>query len=78
MEHTVQSADITPTTAQVEGYENLKKPLADLIQQWNTLKASDVKALNNSLSKLGLPLLSLDTRIIDHAVEDQIELGDEY
>ena len=78
MEHTVQSADITPTTAQVEGYENLKKPLADLIQQWNTLKASDVKALNDSLSKLGLPLLSLDTRIIDHAVEDQIELGDEY
>jgi hypothetical protein len=36
-----------------------------------------VKALNDSLHKLGLPLLSLDTRIIDHAVEDQIELGDE-
>jgi photosystem II stability/assembly factor-like uncharacterized protein len=77
MEHTVQSADIAPTTAQVEAYDGLKKPLADLIQQWNTLKASDLKALNDSLRKLGLPLLSLDTRIIDHAVEDQIELGDE-
>jgi len=77
MEHTVQSADMAPTTAQVEAYEGLKKPLADLIEQWNTLKASDVKALNDSLRKLGLPLLSLDTRIIDHAVEDQIELGDE-
>jgi hypothetical protein len=77
LEHTVQSADIVPTTAQVEAYEGLKEPLADLIEQWNTLKASDVKALNDSLHKLGLPLLSLDTRIIDHAVEDQIELGDE-
>jgi photosystem II stability/assembly factor-like uncharacterized protein len=78
MEHTVQSADVAPTTAQVEAYDGLKKPLADLIQQWNTLKASDLKALNDSLRKQGLPLLTLDTRIIDHAVEDQIELGDEY
>ena len=77
MEHTIQSADIAPTTAQVEAYESMKKPLADLIEQWNALKASDVKALNDSLHKLGLPLLSLDTKIIDHAVEDQIELGDE-
>jgi photosystem II stability/assembly factor-like uncharacterized protein len=77
MEHTIQGADIAPTTAQVEAYESMKKPLADLIEQWNALKASDVKALNDSLHKLGLPLLSLDTKIIDHAVEDQIELGDE-
>jgi photosystem II stability/assembly factor-like uncharacterized protein len=78
MEHTVQSADVAPTAAQVEAYDGLKKPLADLIQQWNTLKASDLKVLNDSLRKFGLPMLSLDTRIIDHAVEDQIELGDEY
>ena len=78
MEHTIQSADIAPTTAQVEAYESMKKPLAGLIEQWNALKASDVKALNDWLHKLGLPLLSLDTKIIDHAVEDQIELGDEY
>jgi hypothetical protein len=77
MEHTVQNADAAPTTAQVDAYEDLKKPLADLIEQWNTLKASDVTALNESLHKLGLPLLSLDTRIIDHAVQDQIEVGDE-
>ncbi len=57
MEHAIQSADMSPTTAQVEAYEGLKKPLADLIEQWNTLKASDVKALNDSLHKLGLPLL---------------------
>jgi photosystem II stability/assembly factor-like uncharacterized protein len=78
LEHTVQSADMAPTTAQVEAYEGMKKPLADLIEQWNTLKASDVNALNDSLHKLGLPLLSMDTKMIDHSVEDQIELGDEY
>jgi hypothetical protein len=77
MGHTVQSADIAPTTAQVEAYESMRKPLADLIEQWNTLKANDVKALNDSLHKLGPPLLSLDTRIIDYAVEDQIEFEDE-
>jgi len=78
MEHTVQSADAAPTTAQVDAYDTMRKPLNDLIDQWNALKASDVKALNNALRSDGLPLLSLDTRIIDHDVEDQIELGDDY
>jgi len=78
MEHTVQSADVAPTTAQVQGYEAMKKPLGDLLEQWNALKASDVKAMNEALRAAGLPLLSLDTRIIDHDVEDQIELGDDY
>jgi hypothetical protein len=77
MEYTVQSADVAPTTAQVEGYEGLKKPLADLLEEWRTLKANDVHALNESLRKAGLPMLSLDTRIIDHGVEDQIEMGDD-
>jgi hypothetical protein len=54
-----------------------EKTAADLIEQWNTLKANDVKALNDSLHKLGPLLLSLDTRIIDYAVEDQIEFEDE-
>ena len=78
MEHTVQSADVAPTTAQVEAYDVMRKPLNDLIDQWNALKASDVKALNNVLRNDGLPLLSLDTHIIDHDVEDQIELSDDY
>jgi photosystem II stability/assembly factor-like uncharacterized protein len=77
MEYTVQSADVAPTTAQVEAYESLKKPLADLLEEWRTLKANDVHALNESLRKAGLPMLSLDTRIIDHGVEDQIEMGDD-
>ena len=78
MEHTVQSADVAPTTAQVEAYDVMRKPLNDLIDRWNALRASDVKALNNVLRNDGLPLLSLDTHIIDHDVEDQIELGGDY
>jgi hypothetical protein len=76
-EHTVQNADEAPTTAQIESYDGMHKPLNDLIDQWTALKASDVKALNDALRMNGLPLLSLDTHIIDHDVEDQIELGDE-
>jgi hypothetical protein len=78
MEHTIQSADFAPTTAQVAAYDAIRKPLNDLIDQWNALKTSDVKALNDTLRHDGLPLLSLDTHIIDHNVEDQIELGDDY
>jgi photosystem II stability/assembly factor-like uncharacterized protein len=76
-EHTVQSADLAPTTAQVETYQAMKKPIADLVDQWNAIKASDVKALNDQRKRDGLPLLSLDTRKIDHDVVDQIEMGDE-
>jgi hypothetical protein len=77
MEHTVQAADMSPTTAQTDGYESIRKPMADLLDQWNKVKATDVKALNEQLRKSGLPLLSLNTFLIDHDVEDQIELGDE-
>jgi hypothetical protein len=77
LQHTVQNADEAPTTAQVASYDEMRKPLNDLIDQWKALKASDVRAMNELLHKNGLPLLSLDTHIIDHDVEDQIELGDE-
>jgi photosystem II stability/assembly factor-like uncharacterized protein len=77
MEHTVQSADAAPTTAQVDSYTGMKKQFDDLIQQWQAVKASDVKAMNDYRRSHNLPLLSLNTFIIDHDVEDQIELGDE-
>ena len=77
LEHTLQSADEAPTTAQADAADSMKKPLDDLLERWNAVKASDVKAMNDDRRKHGLPLLSLNTRIIDHDVEDQIELGDE-
>ena len=77
MEHTLQSADAKPTTAQSETYDAMKQPVADLIQQWNQLKATELKALNEVRRKRGLPLYVLDTHLIDHSVEDMIEVGDD-
>ncbi len=77
IEHSIQNADVAPTTAQAEAYATLAKPLNELLDQWSALKSSDLKALNNMLRLQHLPLLQLDTTMIDHDVEDQIELGDE-
>ncbi len=77
VEHSIQNADEAPTTAQSEAYQTVRKPLDDLLRQWNQLKQTDLKALNASLEHQHLPLLRLDTSKIDHDVEDQIEMGDE-
>jgi photosystem II stability/assembly factor-like uncharacterized protein len=77
VEHQIQNADQAPTAAQVEAYGVVSKPLGDLLQQWEQLKQTDLKALNASLEHDHLPLLRLDTSKIDHDVEDQIEMGDD-
>ncbi len=76
LEHSIQNADAAPTAAQIEAADLTAKPLPALLQQWDALKKSDLKALNQQLLKQHLPLLSLDTHFIDHGVEDQIEIGD--
>ena len=76
MEHSIQNADEAPTPAQVDGYQATAKPLAGLLQQWDDVKKTDLKAMNMMLERQHLPLLTLDTHVIDHDVEDQIELGD--
>jgi hypothetical protein len=77
IEHSIQNADAAPTAAQIEAYEITAKPLADLLAQWDSVKKTDLKAMNAQLRDKHLPLLTLDTHIIDHDVEDQIELGDD-
>ena len=77
LEHSVQNADAAPTTAQIEAAQIASKPLPDLLQKWDAVKKTDLKAMNDQLRLKHLPLLSLDTHKIDHDVEDQIELGDD-
>ncbi len=77
LQYSIQNADVAPTTAQVEACDVAAKPLAGLLEQWNSLKRTELKALNTQLRNRGLPMLVLDTRSIDRDVEDQIELGDE-
>ncbi len=77
LENEIQNADVAPTTTQVEAADEMGKPLAGLLEQWNEVKRSDLKSLNQMLQERGLPMLSLNTNVIDHDVEDQIEFGDE-
>ncbi|MDQ2926280.1 MAG: glycoside hydrolase [Acidobacteriota bacterium] len=77
MEHSIQNADEAPTTAQVEATQISAKPLDDLLQQWEQLKQTNLKALNRELEHAHLSALNIDTARIDHDVEDQIQVGDE-
>jgi hypothetical protein len=77
LEHSVQNADAAPTTAQIEAAQIASKQLPDLLQKWDAVKKTDLKAMNEQLRLKHLPLLSLNTNKIDHDVEDQIELGDD-
>jgi photosystem II stability/assembly factor-like uncharacterized protein len=77
LEHSIQNADAAPTASQTDAAQEIAKPLPALLEEWNHVKATDLKAINQQLLKRNLPLLSIDTRIIDHSVEDQIEYGDD-
>ncbi len=77
MEHEIQKADEAPTAAQVEAAQITAKPLDDLLQQWEQLKQTNLRALNRELEENHLSALKLDTTRIDHDVEDQIQVGDE-
>jgi photosystem II stability/assembly factor-like uncharacterized protein len=77
LEHSIQNADAAPTAAQVDASHQIAKSLPALLEQWQAVKTTDLKAINEQLRKQNLPLLSIDTRIIDHDVEDQIEYGDD-
>ena len=73
----IENADQAPTAAQVEAYHITAMPLTALLDEWQQLKATDVKALNEELQRDHLATLNFDTRKIDHDVEDQIEMGDD-
>jgi photosystem II stability/assembly factor-like uncharacterized protein len=77
LEYSIQSADAAPTASQTAGAAEIAKPLPDLLERWSQLKSIDLKALNDQLRKQNFPLLSIDTRLIDQNVEDQIEYGDD-
>jgi photosystem II stability/assembly factor-like uncharacterized protein len=76
LEHSIQNADVAPTAAQIEAYQITGRPLAPLLDQWQSIKNSDLKALNQQLRERHLPQLVLNTHRLDHGVEDQIEIGD--
>jgi hypothetical protein len=77
LEHSIQNADVAPTTTQADAAKSLMQPVDGLLQQWEQLKATDLKSLNEQLLKSHLNSLDINTFRIDHDVEDQIEVGDQ-
>ncbi len=77
MEHSIQSADVRPTAAQVEAYETAARPLAGLLEQWERMKKKDLKAVNAERGRQHLPPLRVDAGPPGRGVEDEIEMGDE-
>jgi hypothetical protein len=77
LEHSIQNADIAPTTPQLEAAKSLMDPVDGLITQWQQLKAADLKSLNEQLNKSHLRALEINTFQIDHNVEDRIQVGDQ-
>jgi photosystem II stability/assembly factor-like uncharacterized protein len=77
LEHSIEAADAAPTAAQSEATGIAEKPLDGLIEQWEKVKATDVKALNVELKKQHLAVIDLDTRELNRNREDELEMGDE-
>jgi hypothetical protein len=77
LEHSIEAADAAPTAAQSEATGIAEKPLDGLIEQWEKVKATDVKALNAELKKQHLAVIDLDTRELNRSREDELEMGDE-
>ena len=77
LEHSAENADEAPTAAQSEAFEITGKALPTLIEQWQKLKQSDLKSLNEVLKRHHLATVDLDTRDFDKTQEDPLEMGDE-
>ena len=77
LEHQIENADAAPTAAQLDAIKTTSAAMPMLMQQWEDLKRTDLKALNQALEREHLAVLSLDTFRIDHDVEDQIEMSDD-
>jgi hypothetical protein len=54
----VEGADVTPTTQAVAASEQSQRTLSGALLRWNGIKDKDVKALNEQLTKAGLPALT--------------------
>jgi hypothetical protein len=77
LEHSIENADAAPTAAQAEAVQAIAKPLPGLMERWQQLKKTNLKALNEQLERQHLARLDLDSNKSDHNLKDQVEIGDE-
>jgi photosystem II stability/assembly factor-like uncharacterized protein len=56
----VGQSDAAPTAAQIAAITDVERALAPLLQQWNSIKQSDLPSVNQQLHSAELPELRLD------------------
>lgn len=57
--NSLQSADVTPTVAQRDAIVKARTAAAALMTSWNTLRTTELAALNIKLKAAGLPAISV-------------------
>jgi hypothetical protein len=77
LEHEIQSADAAPTAAQVDAYQVTAQPIGGLLDQWQKLKQTDLKALNAELLREHAMPINIEARDNGRGIEDTIEFGEE-
>lgn len=76
LEREIENADVAPTTTQVDGCHSAAQPLSGLLEQWQQLKQTDLKALNEQLRRDHLAALDLDSPAAS-SDQEQIDMGDD-
>ena len=77
MLHSIENADEAPTPAQQDAVQLVRKPLPDLMEQWQKLKQTDLHSLNEQLRRNHLAIIDVDRDKPNADAEDPIEMGDE-
>ena len=77
LEHEIENADMAPTTAQVDAYHTVAQPLPGLLDQWQQLKQTDLKALNERLKRAHLAQFDPEAHQAGRGGEEQIDMGDD-
>jgi hypothetical protein len=76
LEREIENGDVAPTTTQVDGCHSAAQPLSGLLEQWQQLKQTDLKALNEQLRRDHLAALDLDSPTAG-SDKEQIDMGDD-
>jgi photosystem II stability/assembly factor-like uncharacterized protein len=58
--HTLQDADVAPTTQAVEAVSERQRQFTDVMQRWSALKGQDLANLNVQLKQANLPAVTLE------------------
>ena len=65
----IDRADVAPTEAQANAVAEVDRGLSALIEQWQSIKSSDLPALNRQLKNAGKPEIQIGSIIFEQEIE---------